>query len=97
MELSRLIKISKGTLSVLENDKSLPLAINLSNLYIYTHLNIHWLLNGRGTVIRELVPEKDKSSEQTRLYENFMYVMQDRYLKGEVDKVIKIYRVRKAK
>jgi hypothetical protein len=42
------------------------------------HLNIHWLLNGRGTVIRELVPEKDKSSEQTRLYENFMYVMQDR-------------------
>ena len=78
MELSRLIKISKGTLSVLENDKSLPLATKLSNLYIYTHLNIHWLLNGRGTVIRELVPEKDKSSEQTRLYENFMYVMQDR-------------------
>ena len=78
MELSRLIKISKGTLSVLENDKSLPLATNLSNLYIYTHLNIHWLLNGRGTVIRELVPEKDKSSEQTRLYENFMYVMQHR-------------------
>tara|TARA_B110000914_G_scaffold212836_1_gene214167 strand:- start:1291 stop:1527 length:237 start_codon:yes stop_codon:yes gene_type:complete len=78
MELSRLIKISKGTLSVLENDKSLPLATNLSNLYIYMHLNIHWLLNGRGTVIRELVPEKDKSSEQTRLYENFMYVMQDR-------------------
>ena len=78
MELSRLIKISKGTLSVLENDKSLPLATNLPNLYIYTHLNIHWLLNGRGTVIRELVPEKDKSSEQTRLYENFMYVMQDR-------------------
>jgi transcriptional regulator with XRE-family HTH domain len=78
MELSRLIKISKGTLSVLENDKSLPLATNLSNLYIHTHLNTHWLLNDRGTVIRELVPEKDKSSEQTRLYENFMYVMQDR-------------------
>jgi len=78
MELSRLIKISKGTLSVLENDKSLPLATSLSNLYIYTHLNIHWLLNGRGTVIRELVPEKDKCSEHTRLYENFMYVMQDR-------------------
>ena len=78
MELSRLIKISKRTLSVLENDKSLPLVTNLSNLYIYTHLNIHWLLNGRGKVIRELVPEKDKSLEQTRLYENFMYVMQDR-------------------
>ena len=78
MELSRLIKISKGTLSVLENDKYLHLATKLSNLYIYMHLNIHWLLNGRGTVIRELVPEKDKSSEQTRLYENFMYVMQDR-------------------
>ena len=55
------------------------------------------MLNGRRTVIRELVPDKDKSSEQTRLYENFMYVMQDRYLKGEVDKVIKIYRVGNAK
>ena len=78
MELSRFINVSQGSLSDLENDKCLLLATNLSNLYIYTHLNIHWLLNGRGTVIRELVPEKDKSSEQTRLYENFMYVMQDR-------------------
>jgi len=62
----------------MENDNFLHLATTLSNLSIYTDLNIHWLLNGRGPVIRELVPETDKFTEQIRLYEDFMYVMQDR-------------------
>jgi transcriptional regulator with XRE-family HTH domain len=92
MELSRLIKVSQGSLSDLENDKSLPSATTLSNLSIFTDLNIYWLLNGRGPVIRELVPETDKSTEQTRLYEDFMYMMQDRKLKGVVEMVINVYK-----
>ncbi len=56
MELSRLIKVSQGSLSDLENDKSLPSATTLVNLSIYTDLNIYWLLNGEGPVNRKLVP-----------------------------------------
>ncbi len=97
MELSRLIKVSQGSLSDLENDKSLPSATTLSNLSIYTDLNIYWLLNGRGPVTRELVPEADKSTEQTRLYEDFMFMMQDRKLKGVVEMVINVYKEGDAK
>jgi hypothetical protein len=97
MELSRLIKVSQGSPSDLINDKSLPFATTLLKLFIYMDLNTYWLLNGRGPVIRELVAEKDKSTEQIRLYEDFMYLMQDRQLKGEVETVIKIYRVGDAK
>lgn len=92
MELSRLIKVSQGSLSDLENDKSLPSATTLSNLSIFTDLNIYWLLNGRGPVLRELVSEVDKDTEETRLYEDFMYMMQDRKLKSVVEMVINIYK-----
>lgn len=92
MELSRLIKVSQGSLSDLENDKSLPSATTLSNLSTFTDLNIYWLLNGRGPVLRELVSGIDKDTEQTRLYEDFMFMMQDRKLKGVVEMVINIYK-----
>ena len=97
MELSRLIKVSQGSLSDLENDKSLPSATTLSNLSIFTDLNIYWLLNGRGPVMRELISGIDKNTEQTRLYENFMFMMQDRKLKGVVEMVINIYKEGDAK
>lgn len=92
MELSRLIKVSQGSLSDLENDKSLPSATTLSNLSLYTDLNIYWLLNGQGSVTRQLNPGADKSVEQSRLYEDFMFMMQDRKLKTVVELTIKIYR-----
>ena len=97
MELSRLIKVSQGSLSDLENDKSLPSTTTLSNLSIFTDLNIYWLLNGRGPVMRELISGIDKNTEQTRLYENFMFMMQDRKLKGVVEMVINIYKEGDAK
>ena len=97
MELSRLIKVSQGSLSDLENDKSLPSATTLSNLSIFTDLNIYWLLNGRGPVMRELTSGIDKNTEQTRLYENFMFMMKDRKLKGVVEMVINIYKEGDAK
>ena len=34
----------------------------------------------------------EKSTEQSRLYEDFMFMMQDRKLKGVVEKVIVVYR-----
>ena len=59
---------------------------------IYTDLNIYWLLTGKGPVYRVLAPEMEKSTEQSRLYEDFMFMMQDRKLKGVVEKVIAVYR-----
>ena len=43
MQLSHLIKVSQGSLSDLENDKSLPSATTLANLSTHTDLNIFWL------------------------------------------------------
>jgi len=97
MELSRLIKVSQGSLSDLENDKSLPSATTLANLCVHTDLNIYWLLNGRGPINRALVPGIDKSTEQSALYEDFMFMMQDRKLKGVVEQVIAIYKEGDAK
>ncbi len=97
MELSRLIKVSQGSLSDLENDKSLPSATTLSNLSVYTDINLYWLLNGHGDVTRELNSESDKSAKQSDLYENFMFMMQDRRLKEVVETVIKIYKEGDAK
>ena len=51
-ELARLIKISQGSLSDIENDKSLPSADTLAKLYQHTNINIIWLLAGRGPMTR---------------------------------------------
>ncbi len=92
MQLSRLIKVSQGSLSDLENDKSMPSATTLKNLSNYTDLNIFWLLTGKGPVSRKLAPDMEKSTEQSRLYEDFVFMMQDRKLKEHVEKLVSIYR-----
>ena len=92
MELYSLIKVWQRSLSDLESDKSLPSATTLSNLSTFSFLNIYWLLNGRGRMISEQVPEIEESKEQTHLYEDFMFMMQDMKLKSIVEIVIKIYK-----
>jgi len=52
MELSKLIKISQGSLSDIENLKSDPSAKTIRGLYLYTDIDIIWMLTGkreRGT------------------------------------------------
>ncbi len=92
MELSGKIQVSQGSLSDLENDKSLPSATTLANLSIHTDLNIYWLLTGKGPVNKSKDPEMERTTETSRLYEDFLYMMQDRKLKGMVDKLVQIYR-----
>jgi hypothetical protein len=41
-------------------------------------LKYAFMFNSRGPLIRELVPETENFTEQIRLYEDFMYLMQDR-------------------
>jgi len=45
-EFAKLIKISQGSLSDIENDKSDPSALTLVKLYNATDINMHWLLTG---------------------------------------------------
>ena len=52
-ELAKLIKISQGSLSDIENNKSLPSADTIAKLYLYTDLNIIWLLLGKGPMTRD--------------------------------------------
>ena len=49
-QLAKLIRISQGSLSDIENNKSLPSADTIAKLYQHTNLNIIWLLTGRGPI-----------------------------------------------
>lgn len=46
MQLSKLIKVSQGSLSDLENDKSLPSATTLANLSTHTDFKYFLAFNG---------------------------------------------------
>jgi len=92
MELSGKIHVSQGSLSDLENDKSLPSATTLANLSLYTDLNIYWLLTGKGPVHKGQDPEMERTTETSRLYEDFLYLMQDKKLKSLVENLVRIYR-----
>ncbi len=53
-QLAKLIKISQGSLSDIENCKSLPSADTLAKLHQHTNLNIIWLLTGKGPIRKSL-------------------------------------------
>ena len=88
VELSKKIRISQGSLSDLENDKSLPSAMTLANLCMYSNLNIYWLLTGRGLMIRQ----EPKHGGEVNLPAENADLIQDQLLKELVEKVIRVYR-----
>jgi len=45
-QLAKIIKISQGSLSDIENSKSDPSAATLVKLYANTDINMHWLFTG---------------------------------------------------
>ena len=48
VDVASLIHVSQGSLSDLENDKSLPSAATLTGLCQKTDMNLYWLLTGEG-------------------------------------------------
>ena len=88
VELSKMIRVSQGSLSDLEHDKSLPSAPTLANLCMFTDLNIYWLLTGSGPMIRRKPGHGGEINFSTENAE----LMEDRILKDLVDKVIRVYR-----
>jgi len=49
-QLAKKIGISQGSLSDIENGKSLPSADTIAKLYQHTNLNIIWLLTSKGPI-----------------------------------------------
>jgi len=88
VELSKKIRISQGSLSDLENDKSLPSATTLANLCMYSDLNIYWLLTGRGPMIRQ----EPAHGGEGNFPAEYADLIQDRLLKELIEKVIRVYR-----
>ena len=87
VELSKKIRISQGSLSDLENDKSLPSATTLVNLCLFSDLDISWLLTGRGPM---LVQEHEQS-DGANFLDEYADMIQDRKLKELIEKVIRVY------
>ena len=88
VELSKKIRVSQGSLSDLEHDKSLPSATTLANLCMFSDINIYWLLIGRGPMIRR----KPKRGSEINFQNEYSELMEDRVFKELVEKVIRVYR-----
>lgn len=88
VELSKKIRVSQGSLSDLENDKSLPSATTLANLCLFSDINIYWLLTGRGPMIRQ----ESESVEKSIFQKEFAQLLQDQKLREIIEKVIRVYR-----
>jgi len=88
-ELAKLINISQGSLSDIENNKSLPSADTIAKLYKYTDVNIIWLLTGQGPVKKGSgTPSSGSGAPGPEELESYG---QDQALKEMIDKVIRIY------
>lgn len=55
-ELAQVLKISQGSLSDIENNKSLPSADTIAKFHANTNINILWLLTGKGPMTKEGIP-----------------------------------------
>ena len=87
LDVKKMIGVSQGSLSDLENNKSLPSAGTLTQLCLKTDLNICWLLTGAGPVARKVGQGVDETAFET----SHLSVMQDRNLRELVGVLIKIY------
>ena len=62
VDATKLIRVSQGSLSELENDKSLPSATTLTGLCQKTDMSICWLLTGEGSMVSKEEKFKVESS-----------------------------------
>lgn len=58
--LAKLIKVSQGSLSDIENGKSDPSAQTILGFMLYTDIDFIWMMTGeRGALEGRVIPEKD--------------------------------------
>lgn len=86
--LASLIGISQGSLSDLENNKSLPSAETIARLHLKTNINILWLLTGKPPTRKSSL---SVGSGHSLVAESSDVYGDDKTLKNLVDKLVRIY------
>ena len=87
VDVASLIHVSQGSLSDLENDKSLPSAATLTGLCQKTDMNLYWLLTGEGSMVSKEERYQAESQEVSKL----MAWMQDKDFRKTVIKLLNIF------
>ena len=87
VDVAALIRVSQGSLSDLENDKSLPSATTLTGLCQKTDMNICWLLTGEGS----MVSKEERLKTESSSVRDLMGWMQDNDFRKTVVKLVNIF------
>lgn len=87
VDVAALIRVSQGSLSDLENDKSLPSATTLTGLCQKTDMNICWLLTGEGS----MVSKEERFKTESSSVRDLMDWMQDKDFRKTVVKLVNIF------
>jgi transcriptional regulator with XRE-family HTH domain len=87
VDVASLIHVSQGSLSDLENDKSLPSAVTLTGLCQKTDMNLYWLLTGEGS----MVSKEERFQAESSAVSNLMAWMQDKDFRKTVMKLLNIF------
>ena len=87
VDVAALVRVSQGSLSDLENDKSLPSAVTLTGLCQKTDMNLYWLLTGEGS----MVSKEERFQAESSAVSNLMAWMQDKDFRKTVMKLLNIF------
>jgi len=87
VDVASLIHVSQGSLSDLENDKSLPSAATLTGLCQKTDMNLYWLLTGEGS----MVSKEERYQAESVAVSNLMVWMQEKDFRKTVTKLLSIF------
>lgn len=88
-ELARLISISQGSLSDIENKKSLPSVDTISKIFFNTDINIVWLITGIGAMKKDAL--SDDGLATPFAYEEMETYGQESNLKELKEKLVRIF------
>ena len=87
VDVATLIQVSQGSLSDLENDKSLPSATTLTGLCQKTDMNLCWLLTGEGS----MVSTEERFQAESSAVSGLMAWMQDKDFRKTVMKLLNVF------
>ncbi len=103
-DLEKIIGITPGPLSELENNKSLPSIDTLAKIYRYTDINIFWLILNEGSMRRANKYQEGQNHEEGVMLPNairneldgnanfteMMEIMKRIYDNGDAEKIAKL-------
>ena len=87
VDVAALVRVSQGSLSDLENDKSLPSASTLTGLCQKTDMNLYWLLTGEGS----MVSKEERFQAESSAVSGLMAWMQDKDFRKTVMKLLSVF------